>query len=384
MSDVILPGIYPLIEKELQKKENQIKFQNLVSQYLDRNIEKLSTTGPVYRILFTDYNKNEVYELLKIDPNDIKAILKKSSYIKGSWANMANPFNTVMAMIIRYAKKTHNTQLMVSGIMYLTLSMYPSLHAKYFKFEPNPEIMQYTINNLSNKYKIKTAGTIWKALLETTTLSDKTYSSNIIRCTDKDITDYIQAFKTRLNSMLKKIAGEFLKNHKEQNYLNTDMENDDPDNFRTVDNNSFIIDRLTNAISLKLSVNGPDNKIVTLAAKLSVISVNDLRTTVNGIVSNKSNSNDIKKVISSILYLFLYESQRGQNEIRSNNFLIFSLSVYKRTNVSNENIMELKNTLDRWLNTYSETYRKTNRIATLSNFKKALFLFFVLTIQNNS
>lgn len=384
MADVILHEIYPLVEREISKKDNQVKFNRLVSSYLDRNIKSLSTSGPVYRTLFLDTDTGPVYEILKINPTIISQILKKSSYIKASWANMANPFNTTLAMIIRYSKLHNNVELMVSAITYLTLSMYPSLHSKYFKFEPNNEIMEYTINNMTNKYKIKTAGTIWKALIDTTSLSDKTYSKNLIKCTDKDVTDYIQAFKTRLNSLLKKIAIEFFKNHRSGNYLNTEVENDDPNNFSTVDNNSFIIERLTNSIVLNLSINGPDNKIITLSSKLYNISVNDLRNTVNGIISNKSNRGDISKVINSILYLFLYESKKTQAEIKSNNFLLFSLNVYKRTNISNDDVLIIKDICDKWLVMYSSTYKRTNRVGTINSFKKALYTFFVLTIQYNA
>ena len=62
---------------------------------------------------------------------------------------------------ITYAKRNKNTDLANYALMYLALSMYPSLHYKYFPFEPNPQIMDYTINNLSNRYKIKQLGTIW-------------------------------------------------------------------------------------------------------------------------------------------------------------------------------------------------------------------------------
>lgn len=383
-SFVVRDKIYPLVEKEISKPQNKNKFKEIVSSYMDRNIEKLSTTGPIHRTLFTDYDTGKIFELLKIDPKEIQAIIKTSNYIKGTWMNVSNPFNIVSAMIIRYAKLNKDTQLMSSAIMYLTLSMYPSLHYKYFKFQPNEEIMEYTIANLNLKYKIKNAGTIWKALIETTTLSDTTYSRNLISCSDKDVTDYIQSFKTRLNSLLKNITAEFMKNHKNQNFLNINEENDDPDNYKVADNNSYIIERLSSSISLKLSVSGPDAVIVKIAAQLSNISVNDLRSTVNGIISDKNNKNDVKKIIESILHLYIYEYQKPTTEIKSNNFLFFCLNIYKRTNITNKNIIFIKDILNKWLNKYSATYKKTNRLATISYFKKALYLFFVLSIQYNA
>lgn len=383
-SFVIKEKIYPLVEKEISKPQSKNKFKEIVAAYMDKNIDKLSTAGPVYRTLFTDYDTGQVFNLLNIDPKQIQETLKLSNYIKGSWMNVSNPFNIVSAMIIRYAKISKDQALMSSAIMYLTLSMYPSLHYKYFKFQPNEEIMAYTVSTLNLKYKIKNTGTMWKALIETTSLSDATYTKNLLNCSDKDVTDYIQAFKTRLNSLLKNITNNFMKNHKAQNFLNMSEENDDPDNYKVADSNSYIIERMSNSISLKLSVSGADAVIVKLAAQLSNISINDLRNTVNDIIADKENKNDVRKMIESILYLYLNDHHLVISDIKSNNFLFFCLNIYKKTNITNKNIIFIKETLNRWLTKYSDTYKKTNRLATISNFKKALYLFFVISIQYNA
>lgn len=377
-------NIYPIIDGALKTNSHAIiEIQNVVSEYLDRNMNKLSTSGPIYRTLFLDNDKNAVFKATGTSPELVNRVIKESAYIKNHWRNIASPFNVVMALLISWAKRNKNNDFAMFLLMYLVLSMYPSLHSKYFPYEPNPQIMDYTINNLSNKYKIKQQGTVWNALLDTAVVCDKTYSQNIIRATDKDITDYIEAMKTRLNALLKKIKNEFTKNYNDKNIIGVEKDNEDKENYSSAESNSYAVERLANSISLKLAINGIDPKIIQIAAKLNDVAVNDLRTTVNQLVSDKENSKDIKKLIGDILLLFLTETRNSIGEIRSNKFILECLKIYKKSNTGNKIIIEIKKYLDKWLAKYSERYKASNRTATLNSFRRALFTYFVFTIQAN-
>lgn len=381
---VLLKLLYPKIERALSDRRIQNGFKEIVSSYVDRNMSKLSEIGPVRRTTFLDDEMNKLYSLMGINPEEVKGILKESSYIASNWQIMNNPFNSVMAFTIRYFKIKKMNDMMGLAIVYLTLSMYPSLHFKYFKYEPNANIMAYTINNLSNKFKIKNSKTIYKALVDTTVVSDATMSKRLIRGTDKDITDYVQAYKTRLNSLIKKIANVFYENEKKGLYLNTDTENNDPDNYRMADNDTQLTERLSDAVCMNLSVNGPNMQIVKLSAKLSDISVNELRNTVSSICDDKTNRDDIKKITAAIIYLFINDSRKTKELIGTNDFVYFCLGVYKRANTTDVNIVKIKEILDKWLSKYSESYKRSQRVATLNNFRRGLFTFMVFTIQQNA
>ena len=95
------------------------------------------------------------------------------------------------------------------------------------------------------------------------------------------------------------------------------------------------------------------------------------------------NRNDIKSVTSAILYLYLCNDQNKAEMIRSNDFIYYCLNIYKKANTTDKNIILIKTILDKWLTRYSASYKKTNRVATLNNFRRALFTFFVFTIQQS-
>ena len=381
ITSVILANIYPKVEQAFTSEETQRKFSAIVASYVDRNVNRLSTAGPSKRTLFSDMERNKVYDLIDFDPKVCKAIVKQSNYIKASWKIVNDPFNLVMMMILRYAKLNKLDQINQLAVTYLTLSMYPSLHYKYFKFEPNEAIMQYTINNLSNKFKVKQVGNILQALVDTTALADKTYDKNIRHANDKELTDYINAYKTRLNSLIKKIRDAFEKDYRSGNYMNTERDNEDENDFKTSDSNSLLIQRIVDQVVLKLSVNGPDSRIVDISAKMNQVSVNETRNTLNQLTQNKDESVNIRALCESILYLYLFNGENHVNDLNGSKFLTFCLAVYKKSNTNDENVIKVKSILDTWIEKYSETYRKTQRVATLNNFRRALYTFFVFTLQ---
>ena len=334
ITSVILANIYPKVEQAFTSKETQRKFSAIVASYVDRNVNRLSTAGPSKRTLFSDMERNKVYDLINFDPKICKAIVKQSNYIKASWKIVNDPFNLVMMMILRYAKLNKLDQINQLAVTYLTLSMYPSLHYKYFKFEPNEAIMQYTINNLSNKFKVKQVGNILQALVDTTALADKTYDKNIRHANDKELTDYINAYKTRLNSLIKKIRDAFEKDYRSGNYMNTERDNEDENDFKTSDSNSLLIQRIVDQVVLKLSVNGPDSRIVDISAKMNQVSVNETRNTLNQLTQNKDESVNIRALCESILYLYLFNGENHVNDLNGSKFLTFCLAVYKKSNTN--------------------------------------------------
>ena len=381
----LVDNIYPIIEGTLNQNPKNIRtLKSAVAEYLDANMSKLSSAGPTLRTLFTDKDKQVLYLNTATSPELVERIMPMSSYIKKHWRNILLPFNVICALTICYAKRTSNEELAQYMLMYLTLSMYPSLHAKYFKYGVNPQIMDYTINNLSNKYKIKQMGTIWNTLLDTAIVCDKTYSKNIIRANDKDITDYIESLKTRLNALLKKIKNEYTKNYNDKNIMSIEQDNEDPDNYSRAESNSYIIERLANSITLKVSIGGPDMKIVDLSAKMNSVAVNDLRTTIANLTADKNNSKEMKSVVISILTLYLADPNNTAAEIHTNKFILVCLQIYKKSNTGDKNIIDIKRILDMWLQRYSDRYKKSNRVATLNSFRKALYTYFVFTIQANS
>lgn len=379
----IVDSFYMRVKTALSDKKKSEQFGRIVSKYVDVNHEKLSAVGPTKRILFTDAEKQQLFDLLDIESSTVSSIIKNIPEVKRS-ANANNAFSVILTLVIRFYRITKNDQYRKMAYLYLILSMYPSIHTKYFKYEPNEQIMLYTMSTLSNKFKFKQQGTLIGTLAETAEVADEHFAKEIVRGNDLDIVNYIISVKTRLNALIKNICNEFMKQHESGNYLNYEEDNEDEENFKASDNNSFVIDRLSQSVALSLSVHGPNARHVTLAAEMTQVSINDLRNTVDKMCRDKKNLSEIKEVISAILYDFLFEGHHTKEAINSSEFIVYSLETYKKSNTINTNIVKIKKILDSWLAQYSKAYNKTNRIATLNLFRKAMYLFFIFTIQKTS
>ena len=379
---LMLTELYPLVEKGLSKKQNTVNLKKAVGEYIDRNSDKLTAIGPIRRPTFLDRDIEHLYHAIEVNPNLIKSTLKKSGNIKGHWKIMAEPFNTASVLAIRYYTLKKDEDMVNTVLIYHALSMYPSLHKKYFAFEPNENIMNYTINNLSNKFKIKQLGTLLAALIDTAQGSYRLYKDGIIKGTDKDFVDFVMGLKTRLNSLMRNISNEFYDNHDNNRYLNLDSDSYEEDNYHEADSNTYAVERMTNKITLELTVNGPSMKLVSVAARYCQVSTNELRNYVTSMITNEKRE-DIRTIIESILFLYLFNDKNTTDQVGSERFLLYCLGMYKKSNTTDENIIKIKKVLDEWLEELG-TYKKTQRLATINNFRRALFVFFVITIQTSA
>lgn len=375
---IITTELYPIVERSLQKKENVDKLKKAIEEYLDRNHDKLTTLGPTEKILFSESDKQALYDAVGLEPQQIKNATKKAKNV-GWLINGTHPFNSAAALAIRYFKITKNKNMAKLTMIYLTLSLYPSIHYKYFKYSPNEKIMNYTINNLSNKYKIKKTGVLLTALVETAEGSDENYQDELIRGTDVDLNNYVSGIHTRVNMMIRKISNEFYENKDKELYINIEHESMEEDNYREAESNIYAIEKLSNGVVLKLIVNGPNMKLVNASAKLCKVSVSELRNYTTTMITSE-NKEEIKQIVESILFLYLFDDKNRLQEINSDKFLMYCMDIYKKSNTTDENIIRIKTILDSWLERLG-TYKKTQRLNTINDFRRALYIFFVVSIQ---
>lgn len=376
---VLVTELYPFVEKCFSNTKNVKELESIIGRFIDKNSDQLSAIGPTKIILFTDRETDVIYKMVGVTPDIARKIKNKSKDIKSSGQVLSNPFYVLMAMIVRFFAIKKNETMVRNSVFYLGVSMYPSVFYKYYKYEPNENIMNYTINNLSNKFKIKQTGNLFKSLDETYYGAYDLHKDGLIKGNDSDIVQFILALKTRVNSFMKKIAVEFYKNQKDGKYLNTEFESNDDDNFHEADSSMYAINRIVDKVALKLVVDGVPIKLVKAAAQNNQVSVNELRNYTTTMITNEK-INDIKSIIESILVLFLFDNKNRIEDINSNRFLLYCLDIYKRSNTTDENIVKIKKILDGWL-TELGTYKKTQRLATINNFRRALYTFFVMSIQ---
>lgn len=373
--------LYPIVQQSLKDKKNERMIVDAINRFIDKNSDYLSQIGPIHLIVMGDSDKAKIYEAINLDGKTIKSIKDKSPAIKKESFIMANPFYIALALIMYHYTINPNKEMRNLISFTLAFAIYPLRHKLYYKYGVQENIMNYTINNLSNKYKIKQKGNLMNALTETAHGAYELYEEDFKVFDDETVVQYILSAYTRINSVLKKISNQYYENHKQGHYLNTEYDDSNPDSYRESSSSIHDVERIVNKVAMSLTIDGPPSKIVKLAANMNKVSLNELRNYLTILTSN-NNLDDIQKLLEGIIHLFIFDetTHNSIEEINSTKFLVNSLDVYKRSNSKDEYVLRIKQILDRWMEDI-EIYKKTQRVATINNFRKAIYTFFTLSIQ---
>jgi hypothetical protein len=378
-SSVVRDNLYPIVSKSLDDKNNQKLYKDNIDRYMAAHIDSYSSVGPSTRPTLTPTDINRFMETVGLDDKTVKDCLAKVKGNSSSWKNFNSPYNIGIVLSIRYFSKAKNPDQVHNGLLYMVTNIYQYMFWKYWRYPPNEAVMAYTVANLSQRFKLKKSGTILAALMDIMETCYETHKTRIDRCEDVDILKFINDATSRINSFMRKLCNEFTENVKKENYLQTERDDYSDEHYYEADNDSFAIDRITNKVLTNLVVNGPDRKLVELAAQNSTVSINTLQTSVLTLIS-EDNREDIRKMIECLLSLYLTSNPNGSvADVKTNKFYVYCIRVYRNSNTTNQNIIDIKQILDKWVDELN--LKAKVGAGTLGNYRKAIFLFFVFTIE---
>lgn len=388
-SYIIRDGLYQKVRAVLKTPAGDMRFKQTVGRYVDKNSQKLHTPGPQYLVPFGDIDKGMFYKIFDITEEEINASSKQIiAILKGAATNTNfqllknNPIFFLFYCCIRYYTiETKDERGLNTALIIYALSVYPSIFSKYFKYGVSDVgAMLYTVDNLTEKFILKKTGHVF-GMLATSIQSSYSFLKDFMQDgSDKEVVRFIQRIRNDQNSLIKKICDNYTKNHAAGKTVTTvkDQFGDSPV-MDGNENNTTLVSTITSKVSIPLITNGIDLKRAEICAKLAKISISDTRFYLSKIVSGK-NESSIQGFIESILFLFLYTDQKQPADINSSYFLTWSAELFRKTNSNDANIARIKTILDQWAES-SGVHAKFKREASRINYKKAIFFYFILSIQ---
>jgi hypothetical protein len=375
-----LEELYPSIEKSLQVPSNSNQLQNYIRSYIDKNSDVLFDKSPSKRLYFRESDMDIIFKHTDITSVQAKNVIMKNDLVGATWIVLNNPFFWVTLLAVRYYCMQKKEKEMYQTLTYLSLGLYSSLQYKYFRYGANDNIMNYAINNLSNKFYLKKYGTIFKALFETIRNNHEKYEPELREGGDIHLQTYISALRTRINSLVKNIADAYYTTKEKGLYLNTEKDNfNDEEHYHEVDNISFQVNKIADKSTNRVLTGGVDEKFLGWAAKFCGVSHGAVKTAIYNIMDKKSH--EVRDFSLLILQMYLVDGQFPVESIASKNFILQCMAAYNKSNTVDPTILKMKDILDTWLTECSVNYVKTERVATKSNFRKSIFMYFVFVIQ---
>ena len=377
--------IYPIVEKTFTTQANVRKYKMLISQFFEKNTPKLTTPGPQYLIVFGDADKDEFYKLFGITKEEIVFAMKNVIKSAGSSAEFKyltnNPFLSFLYYIIRYFTLHHDDKALNATLGLFSIDVYWSIFTKYFPNGVIEPVMNYTIDNLTDKFIIKKAGTIFGALTESAKHSYEFHKSKIRTGNDPDCIAFLQRIRNDQNSMFRTISGIYYDNHKKGNAITTRNDDYDPENpiLDDITSASTEVQATVNRVCMPMIANGVDISLAEAAAAIGNVSVTNLRIYLMKIFVNER-LDEITQIVESILFLYINGEHKSSRDIRSAHFLYWTCALFKKTNSKDGNIVRINTILNRW-GEETGIYKAFKSEGSKINYKRAIFTYIAMNIQ---
>lgn len=360
-------------------------FSIYVQKFMDKNSEILNHNIPSKRLFFYPKDMEYPFECFDLTVEEIEKTVdsvKRSKECFGVINQVNFPFNFLMINLIRYYEIKNIKDGLHIALMYITLYQYSTLHYKYFpKFLPNEDCMQYTYNRISDKYYFRKYQTIFKALFATTINNHDSMKKLLHSKDDMDLLKYLLSLRNRLNNQMKSFTSEYQRDFQEKNYLKLQADSRDEENYYETSTMSGDIVTIVNKAFTKFNTSKIDPKLLRTACGISKAEASVMRTALENIKDNEMEN--VRLLILSMIQLYIYNNTNSLREVGSQKFFTYMVSAYSKSNSKNDISLNIKLTLDKFLTQYCNRYSNTEREATKVNYRKALYIYFVLLINHS-
>ena len=384
-STILKDSIYPKIEKCLLDPNNVRKLKRIMSDFIERNTDKLTTPGPQYLIVFGDQDKELYYELFEMKKQEVidsmKSVIKQTGSNSDFKYLLGNPFLAILYYTIRFFTLHKDVKALNATLGMFAIDVYWSIFTKYFPNGVIEAVMQYTIDNLTDKFIIKKAGTIFGALMESAKRSYTFHEQKIRSGNDAECVSFMQRIRNDQNSMFRTLSSIYYKNHKEGRSIATRNDDYDPNNpiLDDVHTSSTEIQSVVDKSCMPMISNGIDIALAEASARMSNISISTLRVYLTKIFVTER-LEEITSLVESMIFLYINGEHKSARDIKSQYFLYWSAALFKKTNSKDGNIIKINAILDKWGNE-TGIYQAFKSEGSRINYKKAIFLYIAMSIQ---
>lgn len=380
---------FPYVESFIPKTEH-ILFKH-IAKYEDIHVSIINSPYPTTVLPFKMKGEDNdiVFRCCHVNEKELQQDIKKVPLPPGVKKEKAAflPLQVLLYLIIRYYLVTGQQKKASVIFYYYGYSLYWKRWSKSFsRGIYNPNVMIYTINEMSYRSLIKKLGSVKELLFHIVKNRFEYYSEQIADSCDEDIRYVLDQIQSSLGSIINEIASKFYKNAENQNVImQSDIMLDDQgaqrDDTSVTANVELLAQRYTNAFFMS-SVNPARVKQAATLAK--DVSAKEVLSTIE-YVYNNTPAEEIHEFYSSIFYIYfnLDNPKVSMDAVNSLLFLALMKDVIKKGNSTNKNIIRIRELMDNWLSHGSNTFRVTSREGTQNSYRKAVYYYFILSVTNN-
>lgn len=360
-----------------------------IAKYEDKYSTILSSPYPYDKLPFIENGDdgNIIWKCTRIDPDELKADMKKVPLPKGVTEKAAfKPLQVAMLLIIRYYYITKQTDKLNAMCRYYGYTIYWHRFNKQWRKGIDKEVMVYTINNITYRSIIKKEGSVKGFISYIAKGRFDYYINELIQCTDEDIRIITNAVHSDMGNKIVKLSQDYYDNYKKGNriYLSETMI-DDEGTQRVDKSITASVEMLAQKYTTDFFMSHINVQRVKKSAEYAKeVSAKELKSTLDYII-NSVEPKDLYDFYSALFYLYLDQDDPDAtvDSIKSLNFLASTMELIRKGNSIDKNISKIRELTDKWLMHGSNTFRVTSREGTKTNYRKAVYYYFIFCVTNN-
>lgn len=377
----------PHISQPLAKASVQDQIIEFTGRFMDENVRALETPGPTFMFKFAEKEHNFLYELFNTSKEDVLHMCNEMyavAYGEGKLFNLIRegPHKVLLtAIIIESIQKKYSD--IYEACKYIMAFMdYPMLYRRSWRIGVNEDVMNYTIEHLPNKFKIKKMKNVRELLKYDMDTAFKLCENRLRGGQDYQYVGFIQRCRNQLSASFKKIAKEYYDNsEKNATQHSKDLILDDGNIADQEGNYAVMAQAIENTYTKFLS-NGINNHIISIASEGNSVNKDILTSYINQIYTTKNNRlhQFVDRVITS------YMSKNPSNtSLGSGEFMNFGLTLYRSIGTSKDpNYMEIRNILNYWMDDIINISKFYQNKGTIINYTRAIFNYMIMMINHHN
>lgn len=263
-----------------------------------------SQTIAVSPIVFTDKDREVLFEVFGVDQKIVRGLVQRCSSINPEFKVVSDPFNVLSVWLLHLGFRDikdlkQRETFLLSISKYLHYRFFTSLVNGYFIHRADEKFMNAAINDLSRKYDIVTYGT-WKVMIEARCLdlisSNSIHHKTLISADDdKDFLYVITDCQSRIRDKIKNITKAYYDAREEGTAIGSRSATKDTEDGKILIHNTRTLDlmiyNLLNEITIpRLFVDS--DTIRSVASQFSSVTSDMLRSMLLSVVDIASTQKD--------------------------------------------------------------------------------------------
>ena len=376
-----------LVSPVLKLPKNREAIVEFTGKYMDEHSKELSTSGPVHMITFSAKETQFFYDMFKTTPEEMidmyLEMVKDTYYGKISkiftgWVKNA-PHKILITAILADACM-NNYEDIIECCEYLWgFIEYPMIYREFWKTGVQEEVMNYTIEHLGAKFKIKQLKNIRDLLKYDTTTVINFYMNELKTGADNVYMDLIYRMRTQITAKFRKISNAYYDNINDHHTQHNNTSKFDDGSLADNDGHTTLAAQIIEKTISKFSAGEISQSMIRVCANALQLDQGNL----SGFIAqiNATKNNRIPKLIEDIIMAY-FDKYPNATTISSSEFLNFGLSMYRSIGTSKDPLLsEIREILHFWMNDIINIRNMYGREATIISYTRAIYNYFVLMIK---